>query len=77
VFVQLATHLQVLIERSSTQLTGTKVKKLEKNLKDAKDEVARLKIDLKEARGMRSAAEAHILSLKNGMAENVIVRSDL
>ena len=68
-FVQLATHLQVLIERSSTQLASTKVQKLEKGLKDAKAEVARLKTDLKEARGMRSAAEAHVLSLKNQAAE--------
>jgi uncharacterized small protein (DUF1192 family) len=69
VFVKLATHLQFLIERSSTQLAGTKVQKLEKGLKYAKDEVARLKADLKEARSMRSAAEDHVLSLKNQAAE--------
>ena len=68
-FVQLATHLQVLIERSSTQLPDTKVKKLEKGFRDAKAEVARLKTDLKEARSMRSAAEDHVLSLKNQAAE--------
>ena len=68
-FIQLATHLQVLVERSSSQLPDTKVKKLEKGLKDAKEEVARLKTDLKEARGMRSAAEDHVLSLKKEMAE--------
>jgi hypothetical protein len=47
--VQLATNLHVLVERSSTQLVDTRAKKLEKNLNDATEEIARLKTDLGEA----------------------------
>jgi hypothetical protein len=68
--MQLATHLHVLIERSSTQLVDTKVKSLEKSLKDAKEEIARLKTDLGgEARGLKTAAEGRDASLKKEMAE--------
>jgi chromosome segregation ATPase len=68
--MQLATHLHVLIERSSTQLVDTKVKSLEKSLKDAKEEIARLKTDLGgEARGLKTAAEGRDASLKKEMAK--------
>jgi chromosome segregation ATPase len=69
--VQLATNLHVLVERSSTQLVDTRAKKLEKNLNDATEEIARLKTDLEEARGLKKTAEDRASSLKKEMAEKV------
>jgi hypothetical protein len=62
----LATNLHVLVERSSTHLVDTKVKNLEKSLNGAKEETARLKADIGEARGLKKAAEDRALSLKKG-----------
>jgi hypothetical protein len=71
VSVQLATYLHVLVEWSSAQLAGSKVKNLEKNLSDAKKEIAQLKTDLGEARGLKKAAENRASSLKKEMAEKI------